>query len=170
MRSKLLRFFPALSLLVLVSVPLLAQAPVPELDLRQHYVKSERMIPMRDGVKLFTIIYEPQDKTQRYPFLLLRTPYSIRPYGPDEYREQLGPSPEFDREGFIFVFQDVRGKFRSEGEFVVMTPPRTRVLRQPTRARITTTPSNGCSTISTTTTAGWGNGASRIPAIRRSWG
>ena len=74
MRSKLLRFFPALSLLVLVSVPLLAQAPVPELDLRQHYVKSERMIPMRDGVKLFTIIYEPQDKTQRYPFLLLRTP------------------------------------------------------------------------------------------------
>lgn len=123
MRSKLLRFFPAPSLLVLVSVPLLAQAPVPELDLRQHYVKSERMIPMRDGVKLFTIIYEPQDKTWRYPFLVLRTPYSIPPYGPDEYREQLGPSPEFDREGFIFVFQDVRGKFRSEGEFVVMRPP-----------------------------------------------
>ena len=123
MRSKLLRFFPALSLLVLVSVPLLAQAPVPELDLRQHYVKSERMIPMRDGVKLFTIIYEPQDKTRRYPFLLLRTPYSIPPYGPGEYREQLGPSPEFDRDGFIFVFQDVRGKFRSEREFVVMRPP-----------------------------------------------
>ena len=54
--------------------------------------------------------------------LLYRTPYSIRPYGPDEYRSPLGPSPEFDRDGYIFAFQDVRGKFRSEGEFQVIRP------------------------------------------------
>jgi hypothetical protein len=89
MRSKLRRFSRALSLLILVSASPRAQAAQPEIDLRQHYVKSERMIPMRDGVKLFTIIYEPKDKTRRYPFLLARTPYSIPPYGPDEYRGQL---------------------------------------------------------------------------------
>ena len=91
-------------------------------DVRAHYAKREVMIPMRDGVKLFTILYEPKDRSRTYPFLLLRTPYSILPYGPDEYPPQIGPSPEFDRDGFIFVFQDVRGKFRSEGEFVVMRP------------------------------------------------
>ncbi len=89
---------------------------------RVHYTKREIMVPMRDGVELFTIVYEPKDRSSTYPFLLLRTPYAIPPYGPDAYREQLGPSPEFDRDGFIFVFQDVRGKFRSEGEFVVMKP------------------------------------------------
>ena len=91
-------------------------------DVRAHYQKREVMIPMRDGVKLFTILYEPKDRSETYPFLLLRTPYSIPPYGPDEYPPQIGPAPEFDRDGFIFVFQDVRGKFRSEGEFVVMRP------------------------------------------------
>jgi hypothetical protein len=91
-------------------------------DLRAHYSKREVMIPMRDGVKLFTILYEPKDRSRTYPILLLRTPYSIPPYGPDEYPAQIGPSPEFDRDGFIFAFQDVRGKFRSEGEFVVMRP------------------------------------------------
>ena len=89
-------------------------------DVRAHYTKREVMIPMRDGVKLFTILYEPKDQSQEYPFLLFRTPYSIPPYGPDDYKEQLGPSPAFDEDGFIFVFQDVRGKFRSEGDFVVM--------------------------------------------------
>jgi putative CocE/NonD family hydrolase len=94
----------------------------PAFDVRAHYAKREVMIPMRDGVKLFTILYEPKDRSRTYPLLLLRTPYSIPPYGPDEYPAQIGPAPEFDEDGFIFVFQDVRGKFRSEGEFVVMRP------------------------------------------------
>lgn len=89
-------------------------------NVRQHYDKSEYMIPMRDGVRLFTIVYAPKDASRRYPILLLRTPYSIAPYGPDEYPEVLGPSVEFDHDGYIFVFQDVRGKFRSEGEFEVI--------------------------------------------------
>lgn len=89
-------------------------------DVRQHYAKSDYMIPMRDGVRLYTIVYTPKDTSRDYPILLFRTPYSIPPYGRDEYREVLGPSAEFDRDGYIFVFQDVRGKFRSEGEFEVI--------------------------------------------------
>src|SRR5438105_6515357 len=88
--------------------------------LREHYTKDEYMVPMRDGVKLYTIVYAPRDTTQQYPFMLARTPYSIPPYEKNVYRPILGPSPEFDRDGYIFVFQDVRGKFRSEGEFEVM--------------------------------------------------
>jgi putative CocE/NonD family hydrolase len=89
-------------------------------DVRQHYDKTSHMVPMRDGVKLFTIVYTPKDKSRTYPILLTRTPYSIPPYEPDKYRAVLGPSQEFDKDGYIFVFQDVRGKFRSEGEFEVM--------------------------------------------------
>ena len=96
----------------------------PTYDVRENYVKSEHMVPMRDGVKLFTIVYAPRDASRTYPILLFRTPYSIPPYGPDEYRDLLGPSQEFDRSGYIFVFQDVRGMFRSEGQFQVIRPLR----------------------------------------------
>ncbi|HJU64955.1 MAG TPA: CocE/NonD family hydrolase, partial [Gemmatimonadaceae bacterium] len=89
---------------------------------KAHYTKRDAMIPMRDGTKLYTIIYAPKDSTRNFPILLLRTPYSIRPYEPDSFRTPLGPSLEFDREGYIFVYQDVRGKFRSEGEFEVLRP------------------------------------------------
>ena len=77
---------------------------------------------MRDGVKLYTIVYAPKDTTRRWPFMLLRTPYGIPPYPLNEYKRVLGPSPEFDRDGFIFVYQDARGKFRSEGTFRVANP------------------------------------------------
>ncbi len=89
---------------------------------RLHYDKQEHMVPMRDGVELFTIVYTPKKRDEELPILLYRTPYSIAPYGLDEYREVLGPSPEFDRDGYIFAFQDVRGKFKSEGEFAVIRP------------------------------------------------
>lgn len=110
---------------ILASTPTLhaqGRTPSQEFDLKAHYVKSEHMVPMRDGVKLFTIVYTPRDTARTYPFLLVRTPYSIPPYEPDIYRKQLGPSPEFDREGYIFVYQDTRGKFRSEGDFVLLKP------------------------------------------------
>ena len=89
---------------------------------RFHYDKQEYMVPMRDGVELFTIVYTPNNKKEALPILLYRTPYSIAPYGSDEFRDVLGPSPEFDRDGYIFAFQDVRGKFKSEGEFAVIRP------------------------------------------------
>ncbi|MFZ0429035.1 MAG: CocE/NonD family hydrolase [Acidobacteriota bacterium] len=90
--------------------------------LRLQYEKREFRIPMRDQVHLFTAVYIPRDRSRRYPILLKRTPYSVQPYGSNEYPEQLGPSPLFDREGYIFVLQDVRGCFMSEGEFVNMRP------------------------------------------------
>ncbi len=101
-----------------------AQATVDSLYTRDHYNKSEYMVPMRDGVKLYTIVYAPKDTSQAQPFMLVRTPYGIPPYPLTEYKRVLGPSPEFDRDGYIFVYQDARGKFRSEGTFQVMNPYR----------------------------------------------
>jgi putative CocE/NonD family hydrolase len=86
------------------------------------YTKYEYRIPMRDGVKLFTAVYLPKEESQTYPFLIQRTPYSVAPYGPDRYRPTLGSSPAYVREGFIFVYQDVRGRFQSEGDWIEMTP------------------------------------------------
>jgi putative CocE/NonD family hydrolase len=86
--------------------------------IREHYTKIERMIPMRDGIKLFTAIYIPKDKSEKYPIMLNRTPYTVNPYGEDQYRAALGPSSLFTREGYIFVYQDIRGRWMSEGVFV----------------------------------------------------
>lgn len=89
-------------------------------DIKANYDKAEYMIPMRDGVELYTQVYTPKDKSQKYPILLFRTPYSVGYYKPDSFRLYLGPNLDYAREGFIFVYQDVRGKFKSEGNFVVM--------------------------------------------------
>jgi putative CocE/NonD family hydrolase len=91
-------------------------------DVKEHYTKYEYQIPMRDGVHLFTSVYVPKDSSRAYPFLITRTPYSVAPYGVDQYRAHLGPSAEFDSAGYIFVFQDVRGRYMSEGKFVEMRP------------------------------------------------
>jgi putative CocE/NonD family hydrolase len=96
-----------------------AQAPY---DVKANYVKRELYIPMRDGVKLFTIVYAPKDTTRPYPLLMTRTAYGIAPYGPENYRTVIGPNNEFAKEGYIFVYQDTRGKFKSEGEFVHHVP------------------------------------------------
>ncbi len=80
------------------------------------------MVPMRDGVRLFTSIYAPKDTSQKYPFLLTRTPYSVGPYGIDQYRTSLGPSAQFQKDKFIFVYQDARGRYMSEGEFQQVRP------------------------------------------------
>ncbi len=115
----------ALVAMVLTGTIARSQPVDPAFDVRLHYDKADYMVPMRDGTRLFTIVYTPKDTSKIYPILLVRTPYSIPPYGPDEYRDVLGPSTEFDRDGYIFAFQDVRGKFRSEGEFQVIKPLRT---------------------------------------------
>ncbi|MDR2041330.1 MAG: CocE/NonD family hydrolase [Tannerella sp.] len=90
--------------------------------IREHFVKMEKWIPMRDGKKLFTSIYLPKDRSRRYPILLKRTPYSVNPYGEDKYKTLLGPNRHFIREGYIFVYQDVRGRWMSEGEYVNVRP------------------------------------------------
>ena len=92
---------------------------------RENYSKYEYRIPMRDGAKLFTSVYVPKDVVtdgKTYPILLQRTPYNVAPYGVDKYRGSLGPSELFAREKFIFAYQDVRGRFMSEGDFTIITP------------------------------------------------
>ena len=92
-------------------------------SIRAHYTKYEFRIPMRDGKRLFTAVYVPKDFAGGpYPFLMERTPYDVAPYGEDQYPPHLGPSEEFEKSGYIFVYQDVRGRWMSEGEFVEMRP------------------------------------------------
>ena len=108
---------------IVISASLGAQSPqqAPP-SVRSEYTKYEYMVPMRDGVHLFTSIYAPKDTSQKYPFLLTRTPYSVGPYGIDQYRTALGPSPSFQKDKFIFVYQDARGRYMSEGEFQQVRP------------------------------------------------
>jgi len=89
-----------------------------------HYEKHEYKIPMRDGKKLFTQVYTPINMTEKCPIMFLHTPYDVGPYGENklDYRNVLGPSTLFTKEGFIFVYQDARGKYMSEGEFIQMKP------------------------------------------------
>jgi putative CocE/NonD family hydrolase len=93
-------------------------------SIRSRYTKFEYRIPMRDGARLFTSVYVPNDAAsdKRYPILLTRTPYTVAPYGADRYKKELGPTEPYEKEGFIFVFQDVRGRNMSEGTFVDMRP------------------------------------------------
>ena len=96
--------------------------PPKESYVKAHYTKYEYLVPMRDGKKLFTSVYVPKDTSQPYPFLMERTPYSVAPYGPENYKKSLGYSDEFEKAGYIFVFQDVRGRYLSEGGFLEMHP------------------------------------------------
>ncbi len=112
------RFLATLALLPVLAPPAARDAS----EVRASYTKHEYEIPMRDGKRLFTAVYVPKDASRTYPILLNRTPYGVRPYGVDRYREELGPSSLFRKDGFIFAYQDVRGRFMSEGEWREMTP------------------------------------------------
>jgi uncharacterized protein len=90
--------------------------------IRDNYTKKEQNITMRDGIKLFTSIYIPKDQSKKYPVLIIRTPYSVDPYGPEKFKNSLVPSMLFVKEGYIFVYQDVRGRWMSEGKFEDVRP------------------------------------------------
>jgi putative CocE/NonD family hydrolase len=112
---------------IMLGLLLLAGSAFPEtsFDARANYQKSEVMIQMRDGVRLHTTIYVPRNTMEKLPFLLFETPYGTPPYGPNAYRNHLGLSEyshSMEDEGFIFVFQDLRGKFLSEGQYISMRP------------------------------------------------
>ena len=111
-----------LGALVAVLLPQAAPGQGNAYVIKDHYTKQEHLIAMRDGIKLFTIVYIPKDTSKSYPILLERTPYSAGPYGPDRFKGSIGPSSLFGREGYIVAYQDVRGKFMSEGEFAEMRP------------------------------------------------
>jgi putative CocE/NonD family hydrolase len=99
-----------------------AEPAVDAAYLREHYTKYEYQIVMRDGVKLFTAVYAPKDTQTAWPILLTRTPYNCKPYGVDQYPTPRGPMANYAKEKFIFVLQDVRGRFGSEGTFSHIRP------------------------------------------------
>src|SRR6202041_987972 len=104
-----------------VTLPAQEKTDPPSEDyVKAHYTKYEYRIPMRDGVRLFTSVYVPKDQSHPWPFMVDRTPYSVAPYGEDQYKKELGPSDEFQKAGYIFVYQDVRGRYMSEGKFIEM--------------------------------------------------
>ena len=93
-------------------------------DAREHYTKYEYLVPMRDGVKLFTSVLVPKDASTTYPFMIVRTPFGIVPYGSDEYSSAQTHTDAFLKAGYIWVRQDVRGRRMSEGSFTHVTPHR----------------------------------------------
>src|ERR1700741_2062452 len=113
-----------LSLLFLFSFTFTFSQTIDEAWVKEHYTKKEYKITMRDGVKLFTAVYAPKDNNEKHPFLMTRTPYSCFPYGEDKYQPRLWEFHwrEYLKEGYIIVFQDVRGRWMSEGEFMDIRP------------------------------------------------
>jgi len=107
------------TILLLVSVLIFAQE-----DVKTNYDKKEVYIEMRDGTKLFTAIYTPKDisKDKKYPILMQRTCYSVAPYGEANFKKSLGPNAFLQKDKYIYVYQDVRGRYMSEGVFTNMTP------------------------------------------------
>ena len=98
-----------------------SELPITETEqenyVKKHYDKQEVTITMRDSIKLFTTIYSPKDKSKTYPILMMRTPYSCAPYGENEFRKNIGPNRILMQEGNIMVYQDVRGRWMSEGTY-----------------------------------------------------
>lgn len=106
----------------LLALNVMAGVDFDPMYLESHYTKKEVRIPMRDGVRLFTSIYMPKDQSQPYPILMWRTPYSCAPYGRGYSNYQRHTWHHLAAAGYIIVFQDVRGRFMSEGEYVNMRP------------------------------------------------
>jgi len=108
-------------MLTLILFTLLALPGQGQNYVEANYDKTEYQLEMRDGIKLYTIVYTPKDQSEKYPILMQRTPYSIAPYG-ERMRGRLSTNDKLEKDKYIFVFQDVRGKFMSEGEFLDMRP------------------------------------------------
>ena len=120
-----MKTFRTLSILILSFLSFTALAQTQDsLWILDNFQKIERMVPMRDGVKLHTSIYVPKDMTEQHPFLIIRTPYASFPYGENQFggRYLVRHQRYYLREGYIIVQQDVRGSWMSEGEFVDVRP------------------------------------------------
>src|SRR5712692_1800136 len=116
-------FIPAMKRIICLLIASAALLAAQGLEyIKANYTKYEYRIAMRDGVKLFTSVYTPKDPSQAWPILLDRTPYSVAPYGVDNYKTSIGPSEFLAKDKYIFVYQDVRGRYMSEGEFADMRP------------------------------------------------
>jgi len=89
----------------------------PQQLIQQRYKKTEHRVPMRDGTLLHTTVFSPRDQSQAWPILMKRTPYSTRPYSEEKYPRAIAPSQHVQDDTYIFVHQDVRGRWMSEGQY-----------------------------------------------------
>lgn len=103
--------------IAMVCISTLSAQEADTYNVPDHYTKQEVQIEMRDGIKLHTTIYSPKDTSKQYPILMQRTPYSSRPYGEEAFKTTIGPNQYLMEEGNIFVYQDVRGRWMSEGKY-----------------------------------------------------
>ena len=94
-----------------------ADAEISKTYVADNYTKKEVDIAMRDGIKLHTTIYSPKDTSKEYPIIMQRTPYSSQPYGEGKFKEKIAPNIHMMRDGYIVVYQDVRGRWLSEGHY-----------------------------------------------------
>ena len=120
MRSSIkILFLSLLTLTVAVSCKKTVKTEVREVDtyVADNYTKKEVDIEMRDGIMLHTTIYSPKDTSKKYPIIMQRTPYSSQPYGEGNFRTRIGPNEHLMKEGNIIVYQDVRGRWLSEGHY-----------------------------------------------------
>jgi uncharacterized protein len=144
-----MRLAPAAVLLFAAS-QLLAQTPAPSPSptpaAAENFNKTEQMVVMRDGARLHTLIFAPRNATEPLPIIFFRTPYGVTGWG--ERSINSASLKELVDEGYIFAFQDIRGRYKSEGRRA--RTPRTR--RRLTRARTPTTRLTGWSRTSPATT------------------
>ncbi|MEL6975030.1 MAG: CocE/NonD family hydrolase, partial [Bacteroidota bacterium] len=120
MKNTLRPLFILVTLSLLTTIACKKTTATVEMDenyVGENYTKKEVDIVMRDGVKLHTTIYSPKDTSKEYPILMQRTPYSSRPYGKGLVKTQIGPNTHLMKEGNIIVYQDVRGRWMSEGHY-----------------------------------------------------
>ena len=108
------RYFWLTSICLLFVIKVSAQEKT---YVKDHYNKAEYSIKMRDGIKLHTVVYSPKDTSKKYPILFQRTPYSCNPYGKETFKTKIGPNEFLMKEGNIIVYQDVRGRWNSEGVY-----------------------------------------------------
>lgn len=119
--AKQLRALFGLIIALMISGNLFAQQDSRRNFIVANYNKTEVKIPMRDGTELHTVVFSPKDQSRQYPIMMSRSPYSCQPYGA-QIPGRVGPSETMEREGYIFVKQDVRGRWNSEGDYDNMRP------------------------------------------------
>ena len=120
--KRLSNFILFISFLCAINLTTQAQNIQEDSTLEKIYTKREVMIPMRDGIKLYTAIYEPKNNDKHHPILMHRSPYSCEPYG-EEFDKSLNTHlSTYVQKNYIIIYQDIRGRYRSEGEFVQVRP------------------------------------------------
>jgi len=156
---RLLQLFAAS---LLLAPPMVAQAPAVQPQYEQeHFTRQEVMIPARDGIHLETVIFTPRQLSSPLPILLVRTPYGVPA---DEKGLDSGRYDDLIADGYIFVMQNIRGRFKSEGQFVMQRPVRDKATPNPsTREPTPMTPLTGWSKTFPTITDESGCGEFHIP-------